>query len=557
MSMEETQARLREWNEKTLKPWLTKASERKKKFETRTSKIPIKRLYTPIDVKESYSRKIGFPGEYPYVRGIYPTMYRGRLWTIRQYSGYGTPQETNRLFKDLLNWGETGLSLAFDLPTQCGYDSDNQLAEDEVGRVGVAVNTLRDIELIFQGIPLDKVSTSMTINATAPILLAMYIVAAEKQGTPQIRLAGTVQNDILKEAVARNTCMLNLDASMKLVIDIIEYCAKNMPRWNPISVTEYHFREAGADPIDAAAFMLADAIEYIKWSIVRGLKVDDFAQRLSFHLAVYNDLFEEVARLRALLRLWASSLKVRFKTRNPRSDLFRFAGTAGGGIPFTRPQPLINLIRGTLGLLGCVLGGAQAAWVTCYDEGYEIPSREALKLGIRTAQIIAEETSIPGTVDPLAGSYFVEWLTDEMEKQVKQVLQKIENNGGALKCIKDGYYHNKILKTAYEWQKLVESGEITIVGLNKHLEHDEEIKIEPYEPDPRRKEKALESLRKIKSRRKSRSVKRTLDNLCEAAETDRNLMPYIIECVKAYCTIGEISNVLRNFYGEFREIKVV
>jgi methylmalonyl-CoA mutase N-terminal domain/subunit len=555
--MEKTQAHQRKWKEDTLKPWLAKAPERESKFETRTGQIPLKRLYTPLDVEESYSRKIGFPGEYPYTRGIYPTMYRGRFWTIRQYSGYGTPQETNQLFKDLLSWGETGLSLAFDLPTQCGYDSDHELAEDEVGRVGVAVNSLRDMELIFRGIPLDKVSTSMTTNATAPILLAMYIAIAEKQGTPQNRLAGTVQNDILKEAVARNACMLDLDASMKLTIDIIEYCTANMPRWNPISITEYHFREAGADLVDAAAFMIADAYEYIKWVIARGLEVDDFAPRLSFHLAVYNDLFEEAARLRALRRLWARSLKARFQTTNPRSDLFRFAGTAGGGIPFTRQQPLVNLIRGTLGLLGCVLGGAQAAWVTCYDEGYEIPSREALKLGIRTAQIIAEETSIPGTVDPLAGSYFVEWLTDEIETKVHQALQDIENKGGALTCIKEGYYQNLILKTAYAWQKRVESGEVTVVGRNKHTEQDEPRRIEPYEPDPRRKTKALESLRKTRSSRNPQLVSRTLDGLHQAAQADENLMAHIIECVKAYCTVGEISDVLREVYGEFKEIGVV
>jgi methylmalonyl-CoA mutase N-terminal domain/subunit len=554
--MTEIETDIERWKEKTLKPWLTRGHERKKEFETKTASIRMQSLYTPSDVEGSYSQRVGFPGEYPYVRGIYPTMYRSRLWTIRQYSGYGTVEETNLLFRDLLKWGETGLSLAFDLPTQCGYDSDHPLAEGEVGTVGVAVNTLRDMERIFHGIPLDRVSTSMTINATAPILLAMYIVIAEKGGISLTKLAGTVQNDVLKEAAARNAWMLDIDASMKLSTDVIEYCAKNMPRWNPISITEYHFREAGANAVDAAAFMLADAIEYVKWTVARGFSVDDFARRLSFHLAVYTDLFEEAARSRALRRLWADIMKNRFKAKNPESCLLRFAGTAGGGITFTRQSPLLNIVRGTLGLLGCVLGGAHAAWVTCYDEGYEIPSREALKLGIRTAQVIAEETSIADTVDPLAGSYFVEWLTDEIEKRIRDTLDKIDSMGGALKCVKSGYYQNEISKEAYEWQRRVENGERTIIGLNKYMEDNEKVDIKLYEPDPKRREKALNSLNKAKNQRDSQTVKKVLEVLKQATKSEKNLMPYIIEAVRAYSTVGEISEVLRDAYGEFKQVSL-
>jgi methylmalonyl-CoA mutase N-terminal domain/subunit len=554
--MGEIETDIERWKEQTLNPWLARGPQRKKRFETKTAGIPMRSLYTPSDVEGPYAQRVGFPGEYPYVRGIYPTMYRSRLWTIRQYSGYGTAEETNLLFRDLLKWGETGLSLAFDLPTQCGYDSNHPLAEGEVGTVGVAVNTLRDMERIFQAIPLDKVSTSMTINATAPILLAMYIAVAEKQGISPPQLAGTVQNDVLKEAAARNAWMLDIDASMKLSTDVIEYCAKNMPRWNPISITEYHFREAGANAVDAAAFMLADAMEYVKWTLDRGFSVDDFARRLSFHLAIYTDLFEEVARCRALRRLWANIVRDRFKAKNPESCLFRFAGTAGGGITFTRQSPLVNLVRGTLGLLGCVLGGAQAAWVTCYDEGFQIPSREALKLGIRTAQVVAEETSIADTVDPLAGSYFLEKLTDEIEKRMRETLDKIDNMGGALHCIKKGYYQNEISKGAYEWQKRVENGERTIIGLNKYREDEEKIEIKPYEPDPRRWDKALESLNMAKSQRNSQTVKKALENLKQAAKAEKNLMPYLIEAVRAYSTVGEISDVLRDVYGSFKQIEI-
>jgi methylmalonyl-CoA mutase N-terminal domain/subunit len=544
---------LREWEEKVLKPWLANAPERKKEFKTRSIGIPVKILYVPSDIKGSYISKVGFPGTYPYTRGIYPTMYRGALWTIRQYSGYGTPEETNQLFKNLLEWGETGLSLAFDLPTQCGYDSDHPLAEGEVGRVGVAVNTLLDMKTIFKGIPLNKVSTSMTINATAPIMLAMYIATAESYGVPQENLKGTIQNDVLKEFVARNAWMLDVEPSLKLAVDVIEYCNKNMPKFNPISVTDYHFREAGADGVSAAAFMFADAIEYIKWCEKRGLMADDIGPRISFFVCVYIDFFEEIARLRAMRRLWAKIMKDELKAKNPSSWRFRFAANTGGSM-FTRQLPILNLVRGTVSLLAMVLGGVQSAWVSGYDEAYEIPSPEALKLSIRLANIIAEETNVTHTVDPLAGSYYIEWLTDEIEKRIEDKLAEINQMGGALECIKRGYYTREILKNAYEWQKKVESGEIPIVGMNIYPEEEQELIL--YQPDPRLKEKALESLKKARSIRDVNKVKINLNKLRDAAEAGENLMPYIIKAVKSLATVGEISSVLREVYGEYKEKEI-
>lgn len=544
---------MHEWEEKTLKPWLSKSPE--KKFETRSARIQVKRVYCPIDIKGSYVKKLGFPGQHPFTRGIYPTMYRGRPWTIRQYSGYGTPEETNHLFKSLLKWGETGLSLAFDLPSQCGYDSDHPLAEGEVGRVGVAINTLRDMEAVFQDIPLDRVSTSMTINATAPIMLAMYIVTAEKKGIGQEKLTGTVQNDILKETVARNAWMLKLEPSLKLVVDVIAHCAKHMPRFNPISVTDYHFREAGADGITSAAFMFSDAIEYIRQSQKRGLSVDDVASRTSFLVGVYTDLFEETARLRAMRRLWGRLIKDKLRAKDPKSWQFRFAANTGGSM-FTRKQPLLNVVRGTVGLLAMVLGGFQSGWVSCYDEAYEIPSPEALKFSVRIANVIADETNVTGTIDPLGGSYFIESLTDEIEKRIEQKMNEVESRGGALRCINDQFYEKEIVNSAYDWQKRIESGEIPIVGVNKYSEEGEkEPDLELYEPSPFLKQKAMTSLEKAKNDRDATRVKESLLRLKEATLGEGNLMPYIIDAVKTLATVGEISDTLRDAFGEFEQDK--
>lgn len=547
---------LKNWEESCLKPSLKKASLRKKEFKTRTAGIPAKPIYTPLDVKDRYLEKIGFPGQYPYTRGVYPTMYRSRLWTIRQYSGYGTPQETNEIFKNLLEWGETGLSLAFDLPSQCGYDSDHPMAKGEVGRVGVSINTLRDMERIFDGIPLHRVSTSMTINATAPIMLAMYIATGEKRGVSKDKLMGTVQNDVLKEAVARNAWMLALEPSMKLSVDIIEYCTKYMPRFNHISVSEAHFREAGANPITSAAFTIADALEYIRWSVDRGLKIDEFAPRISFMFYAYTDVFEEAARLRALRRLWARLLKDRFEAKNPRSWMFRFAICAGGS-SFAKRTPLLNLVRGTLGLLGSILGGGQTIWMSGIDEGYEIPTPEALKLAVRTAQVIAEETSIPDVVDPLAGSYYVEWLTDEMEERMTEKIEEIEEMGGALEAIRKGYYSKELMREAFECHKKIQNGEIPIIGENKYVEEAEKAEIQIYETRLDREKNALESLEEARRSRNPEKVDGALKALGDVAGREENLMPYIIDAVKAYATVGEICNVLREVYGEFEQIVVL
>jgi len=549
--MKEVKSSLSEWEKNSLKPWISKHPERESEFKTRTAGIKVGRLYTPLDLAGSYTDRLGFPGDFPYTRGIYATMYRGRLWTIRQYAGYGTPRETNQLFSKLLSWGQTGLSLAFDLPSQCGYDSDHTLAEGEVGRAGVAINTLRDMEEVFEGIPLEKISTSMTINATAPIMLAMYIAIGEKQGTNISRLSGTVQNDILKEVVARNAWMLELEPSMKLAVDIIEYCTRHMPNFNHISITDYHFREAGADSVRAAAFMFADAMEYIRWTLKRGLSVDDFASQVSFFLGSYMDIFEEVARFRAMRRLWARVMKNTLCAKDPRSLQFRFAACTGGSM-FTRQEPTLNLVRGALSLLAIVLGGAQSAWVSGYDEAYEIPSPEALRFGVRTAQIIGEETNVANVVDPVGGSYFIEWLTDEMETRIQEEINNIESRGGALECIRNGYYQNVISECAYQWQKSVETGETVIVGQNRYVEK-EEPDLKTYEPDPRRRKKALENLAKAKRYRDRTRVREKLAHLREAAEGGKNLMPYIIDAVKELATVGEISDTLRDVYGEYRQ----
>lgn len=553
--MKEVESSLRAWKKNLLEPWISKHPERESEFKTRTARMKVGRLHTPVDLEGIYTDKLGFPGAFPYTRGVYPTMYRGRLWTIRQYAGYGTPKETNQLFRKLLSWGQTGLSLAFDLPSQCGYDSDHPLAEGEVGRVGVAINTLSDMEEVFEGIPLDKISTSMTINATAPIMLAMYIALAEKQGLSASELRGTVQNDILKEVVARNAWMLELEASMKLAVDTIEYCTRHLPNFNHISITDYHFREAGADAVTAAAFMFADAMEYIRWASRRGLNVDDVASRVSFFVGSQMDVFEEAARSRAMRRLWAKLMKNTFRAKNPRSLQFRYAACTCGSM-FTRQQPMLNLVRGALSLLAIVLGGAQSAWVSGYDEAYEIPSPEALKLGVRTAQIIGEEANVASVVDPLGGSYFIEWLTDEMEAGIQEEINSIESKGGALECIKSGYYQNVISQRAYEWQKKVESGETIVVGQNKYVEK-ELPELETYEPDPRRRDKAMESLARAKRHRDVTGVRKKLAQLREGAQEGRNLMPYIIDAVKELATVGEISEVLRDVYGEHQQWRVL
>jgi methylmalonyl-CoA mutase N-terminal domain/subunit len=480
-------------------------------------------------------------------------MYRGRLWTMRNYAGFGTAEDTNKRYRYLLEQGMPGLSMAFDLPTQLGYDSDDPLAEGAVGRVGVAVDTLADMEIIFQGIPLDKVSTSMTINAPATILLAMYIAVGEKQGVSQEKLMGTTQNDILKEFIARGTYIFPPEPSIKLVLDVVEYCAEHVPRWNTLNITGYHFREAGADAIQELAFTLADAITYIEKARERGLEVDDFAPRLSYSLGCYMDLFEEVAKFRAARRLFAKIMKERFQAKNPKSYLFRiFTGSCGSTL--VTQQPINNIVRVTMHALMGILGGDQAIHTACWDEGYAIPSEDAATIALRTQQILAHECGLSHTIDPLAGSYYVESLTTEIEKRAMEYLEKIDEMGGMLGAIDNGFVYKEIQESSVKFQKRVDSGERVIVGLNKYAMAEEEDVMEQdiFQVDASVEDFQREKLARVKAERHEKEIQRRLKDLEKAIEKDENLMPYIIQAVKSYATVGEICRVMREKWGEFR-----
>jgi len=528
----------------------SKFSERKKKFVT-SSGILVKKLYTPLDLKGfDYLRDLGFSGRYPYIRGVYHTMYRGRLWTMRQYAGYGTAEDSNRRFKYLLELGQTGLSIAFDLPTQIGIDPDHPLAAGEVGRVGVSVPTLKDMERLFDGIPLKKVSTSMTINATAHVLQAMYIAIGEKQGVPLNELSGTVQNDILKEYIARGQYIFPPEPSMRIVVDIIEYSCRNMPRWNFISVSGYHMREAGCNAVQEVAFTFANAIEYVKAAINRGLDVDEFAPRISFFFGVHNDFFEEIAKFRAARRLWARIMKEKFDAKNPRSMRLRFhVQTCGSTL--TAQQSEINIVRVAIQALAAVLGGAQSLHTNSYDEALCLPTEKAVRIALRTQQIIAEESGVANTVDPLGGSYYVEWLTNEIEDRALRYIEKIEKIGGAVAAIKSGYIQKEIADSAYKSQREVESGERCIVGVNKYV-IDEELSYEILRVDPEVEKKQIECVKKLRVSRDNSRVKKTLQKMREVAESDENILPVTIDAVKSYATIGEICDVLRDVFGEYK-----
>ncbi len=543
--------KLNNWEEKTLNPFLQKNPEQKEKFVT-TSNKEIKRLYTPLDFDlENFDVKIGFPGEYPFTRGIQPTMYRGKFWTMRQYAGFGTAKESNERYKFLLSQGTTGLSVAFDLPTQIGYDSDDPHSEGEVGRVGVAIDTLADMEILFDGIPLDKVSTSMTINAPAAILLAMYIVTAEKNGVSRDKLSGTVQNDILKEYIARGTYIFPPKPSMRLVTNIFEFCSKEVPKWNTISISGYHIREAGATAAQEIGFTLANAIAYVQAAINAGLDVDSFANRISFFFNSHNDLFEEVAKFRAARRLWARIMKERFNARDKRSMMLRFH-TQTAGSSLTAQQPDNNIIRTTIQALAAVLGGTQSLHTNAKDEALALPTENSAQVALRTQQIIAYESGVTNTIDPLAGSFFVEALTDELEKDAEDYIKKIDELGGAPSAIEIGYIQKEIQRSAYQYQKDIEEGKRIIVGVNKFIieekENPEILKI-----DPTIEKNQIEFLRKVKSERDNSLVKEKLKLLKEAAEGDANLMPFIIDAVRVYASIGEICNTLRDVFGEYKE----
>ncbi|MGB9663642.1 MAG: acyl-CoA mutase large subunit family protein [Ignavibacteria bacterium] len=543
--------KLKNWEEKTLDPFLKKNPEQKEKFVT-TSNKEILRLYTPLDFDfEKFDEKVGFPGEYPFTRGIQPTMYRGKFWTMRQYAGFGTAKESNERYKFLLSQGTTGLSVAFDLPTQIGYDSDDPHSEGEVGRVGVAIDTLADMEILFDGIPLDKVSTSMTINAPAAILLAMYIVTAEKNGITRDKLSGTVQNDILKEYIARGTYIFPPKPSMRLVTNIFEFCSKEVPKWNTISISGYHIREAGATAAQEIGFTLANAIAYIQSAIDAGLDVNSFANRISFFFNSHNDLFEEVAKFRAARRLWAKIMKERFKAKDKRSMMMRFH-TQTAGSSLTAQQPDNNIIRTTIQALAAVLGGTQSLHTNAKDEALALPTESSAQVALRTQQIIAYESGVINTIDPLAGSFFVEALTDELEKEAEEYIKKIDELGGSPAAIEVGYIQKEIQKSAYQYQKDIEEGRRVIVGVNKFIV-EEKDKTEILRIDPTIEKNQIEFLRKVKAERNNSLVQEKLKVLKEAAEGEQNLMPYIIDAVRVYASIGEICNSLREVFGEYKE----
>ncbi len=540
----------REWEEKYVKPLLEKSPERKKEFKT-SSGFAVDRVYTPEDIDVDYGSKLGYPGAYPFTRGVYPTMYRGRLWTMRQYAGFGTAEETNQRYRYLLEQGQTGLSVAFDLPTQIGYDSDHPMALGEVGKVGVAIDTIEDMGILFSGIPLDKVSTSMTINSTAAQILSMYIAVAEGQGVDRKILRGTVQNDMLKEYIARGTYIFPPESSLRLATDIIMFCAKEIPKWNSISISGYHMEEAGANPVQEVAFTLADGIEYVKRVIDRGMNVDDFAPRLSFFFASGNNLLEEVAKFRAARRLWARIMKERFNARNPRSMMLRFH-VQTAGCTLTAQQPENNIIRVTLQALAAVLGGAQSLHTNSFDEALSLPTEKAVRIALRTQQIIAEESGVADVADPIGGAYYVEWLTDRIEEEAMKYIEKIDEMGGVIKAIESGYMQREIQKSAYEKQKAIDEGEIVVVGVNKYR-MDEDIEVDILRIDKEMVQKQIDRLRRFREIRDSDAVEKALESLKKAAENpEENLMPRILEAVKAKATLGEMTDALRDVFGEYR-----
>jgi methylmalonyl-CoA mutase N-terminal domain/subunit len=527
--------------------------ERKDKFLT-SSQIPMKDLYTEEDLSSfDPVRSLGLPGEYPFTRGLYSNMYRGKLWTMRQYAGFGTAEESNRRYRFLLSQGQTGLSVAFDLPTQLGMDSDHPQAHGEVGKVGVAVDSLLDMEILFDRIPLDRVSVSMTINATAAVILAMYLALAEKRGISWRKLSGTIQNDILKEYIARGTYIYPPEPSLKIITDILSFCGENVPHWNTMSISGYHIREAGATAVQELAFTFADAIAYVHAAMKAGLDVDAFAPRLSFFLAAHNNFFEEIAKFRAARRIWAKIMRERFKARNPRSWMFRFHTQTSGAALVAR-DPDNNVIRVTLQALAAVLGGTQSLHTNSRDEALALPSEESAQIALRTQQIIAHESGVADTADPLGGSYCVEFLTNQIESKVEKYLQTIEDLGGMLRAIETGYIQKQIQESAHLFQKKIEEKEQIVIGLNEYRNGDAEIQFELYRPPKNIEETQTERIRLLKEQRSEEQVRACLGDLEEAADKGKNLLPPLIEAVKAMATLGEISSRLKEKYGAFIEI---
>ncbi len=525
--------------------------ERKDPF-TNLSDIPIDPLYLPENEENlgDYVDKLGFPGQYPFTRGIQPTMYRNRFWTMRQYAGFGSAKETNQRFRYLLEQGQTGLSVAFDLPTQIGYDSDDPMAEGEVGKVGVAIDSLEDMEILLDQIPLSEVSTSMTINAPASVLLCMYIAVAEKQGVPKEKITGTIQNDILKEYIARGTYIYPPKPSMRLITNIFEYCREHAPKFNTISISGYHIREAGSTAVQEAAFTIADGLAYVDAALESGLEIDQFAPRLAFFFNAHNNFFEEVAKFRAARRIWADLMKNKYQAKDEKSWRLRFH-TQTGGSTLTAQQPDNNIVRVALQALSAVMGGTQSLHTNSRDEALALPTEESARIALRTQQIIAHESGVADTVDPLAGSYYVEQLTDEIEKQIRDYLDKIEDMGGAVQAVEEGYMQREIHQAAYEAQKRIESKEDIIVGMNEFTT-EEEMQADLLKVDEKLEQEQVERLQTIRSKRDQSLVDEKLSALKQAAEQpNENLMPYILESVKAYATVGEICNTMRDVFGEY------
>ncbi len=543
--MKDLEKHKKEWQQNKYAP----SRKRKKEFKTDAG-IPLEPLYLP-DLSQNYADDLGFPGEFPYTRGVQPGMYRSRFWTMRQYAGFGSAEETNKRFKYLLDSGTTGLSVAFDLPTQIGYDSDHILSDGEVGKVGVPISSLQDMEILLEGIPLDKVSTSMTINSTAAILLAFYIAVAEKQGIDPKNLSGTIQNDLLKEYIARGTYIYPPDASMRIITDIFSYCAEKMPRWNTISISGYHIREAGSDAVQEVAFTLANAISYVRAAINAGLNVDEFASCISFFFNAHNNFFEEIAKFRAARKMWAAIMKTRFKARDEKSLRMRFHAQTSGST-LTAQQPENNIARVTLQALAAILGGTQSLHTNSFDEALALPTEESVRIALRTQQIIAHESGVTDTCDPTAGSYYIEFLTKEIEKRAYQYIDKIDELGGSVEAIKKGFFQGEISNRAYEYQREIETGEKIIVGVNKYVQEEKPV-TEILKINQEMIKQQINRIKEFKNKRDMDKVSAARQRLESATAGSENLMSPIINCVKNSVSLGEISDSLRTVFGSYEE----
>ena len=539
------------WKKEILEPALAKHPERREEFIT-TSSQKVDRLYTPLDTAHiDFPRDISYPGEFPYTRGIHSTMYRGRLWTMRMFAGFGSARETNERFKYLLKQGQTGLSTAFDLPTLYGYDSDSSFAAGEFGECGVGVSSLEDMSILFNDIPLDKVTTSMTINSPAAMIWAMYIANAENQGVPKSKLGGTIQNDILKEYIAQKEYIFPPHPSMRLVTDTVEYGAKNMPRWNTISISGYHIREAGSTAVQELAFTLADGYAYADWAIERGLNVDEFAPRFSFFFNAHNDFFEEIAKYRAARRIWAKDMRYKYGAKDPRSWTLRFH-TQTAGCSLTAQQPEINIVRVAIQAMAGVMGGTQSLHTDSMDEALALPSEKAVQIALRTQQVIAHESGVANVVDPLGGSYYLEWLTDDMERQARDYFDRIDSLGGVVPAIEKGFFQKEIAAASYKYQKEIDNKERVVVGVNEYTS-DESVEIPILEMDPEGFDRQCARLKKLRASRDKGKFEASIRAIEKAAEGDDNLMPHFIEAAKAKATLGEMCDVLRGVFGEYRE----